>query len=72
MGFNEFELAVRRIADTDDGQVFFRHLTRHKITKRCSPNFGRDGIAIGMAMAFADGEANVIRELNNIIERDEK
>jgi hypothetical protein len=69
--FNEFELAVRRMADTDDGKVILRHLKKYKIDNRQSPDFNGDGIAVALGMAFKDGEASTVRELIRIIERDE-
>lgn len=69
--FSEFELAVRRIADTEDGKFVLDHLYKHKVDRACLPSTVGDGVGTAMVMSFRDGEANVIRELIKITKRDE-
>lgn len=66
----DIEKAIRRIADTEDGKQLFKHLKKHKVNRALMPNSVGDGQALAMIMAFKDGEANVVRELINIVEKD--
>jgi len=69
--FSEYELAVRRIFGTQDGITMMAHLKKHKVDRSFMPQAVGDGVGTALVMAFKDGEANTIREIIRVIERDE-
>lgn len=64
----EFQLAVRRIAATDDGKFLFEHLRNDIATRSAYSNGHEDGLRCALSTAWLNGQHDFVRSLLKIID----
>lgn len=62
-------IAAAQILQTEQGKFLIAHLRKLTIEKGSIPQQAPDGVAMGMILAYSEGERDLVRKIEQLIER---